>query len=279
MSQVSSPVVQAVAVPVAAPAATPRRVRPVRPEVLFGILSPLTLLVLWELCSRTGIFDQRILPAPSTVFATLVAMGREGELWQHVVHTSMRFAVGMVLGTIPGIFLGLTMGMFRWCRVIVQPIVTILYPLPRIALFPLMLILLGLNEKSNILMIALGPFFTMVICSMAGVMNIDSIYKDVATSFETKPKDLYLKVMLPAALPVIMSGVQISVGLALMTTTAVEYLNADTGLGYLIWHSWQILSLKLSLAALLAAGIMGALIFMFFQWIERRLIPWQAPSR
>jgi NitT/TauT family transport system permease protein len=90
------------------------------------------------------------------------------------------------------------------------------------------------------------------------------------------PKDMYFKVMLPAALPVIMSGVHISVGLALMTTTAVEYLNADTGLGYLIWHSWQILSLKLSLAALLAAGIMGAAIFTFFQWLESRLIPWQA---
>jgi len=256
-----------------------RAARVPRPELLFAVLSPLTLLVVWELCSRTGIFDQRILPAPTTVFAELVQLGREGELWQHVGHTSARFALGMALGTVPGIFLGLTMGMFRWCRAIVQPIVTILYPLPRIALFPLFLILLGLNEKSNILMIALGPFFTMVISAMAGVLNVDAIYKDVAQSYETKPRDLYLKVMLPAALPVIMSGVQISIGLALMTTTAVEYLNADTGLGYLIWHSWQILSLKLSLAALLAAGILGALIFMFFQWLERRLIPWQVASR
>lgn len=256
-----------------------RGVRSPLPEVAFSVLSPLALLVLWELCSRSGVFDERILPAPSVVFGTLVELAREGALWEHVGQTSWRFAVGMLLGTVPGIFLGLSMGMFRWCRVLVQPIVTIIYPLPRIALFPLFLILLGLNEKSNILMIALGPFFTMVISTMAGVLNIDPIYKDVAKSFETRPRDLYFRVMLPAAMPVIMSGVHISVGLALMSTTAVEYLNAEKGLGYLIWQSWQVLSLKLSLAALLAAGIMGAVIFALFQRLERRLIPWQAPSR
>ncbi|WP_051320747.1 ABC transporter permease [Cupriavidus sp. amp6] len=258
---------------------TTRGIKLPRPELMFSVLSPLALLVLWELCSRLGVFDERILPAPTVVLGTLAELAREGGLYEHIGQTAWRFALGMLLGTIPGIFLGLSMGMFRWCRVLVQPIVTVLYPLPRIALFPLFLILLGLNEKSNILMIALGPFFTMVICTMAGVMSIDTIYKDVARSFETRSRDLYLRVMLPAAMPVIMSGVHISVGLALMSTTAVEYLNAEKGLGYLIWQSWQILSLKLSLAALLAAGIMGAVIFALFQQLERRLIPWQPPSR
>jgi NitT/TauT family transport system permease protein len=235
--------------------------------------------VLWELLSRTGIVDARVLPAPTVVFATLWELARDGELWTHVGHTAARFAAGMLLGTIPGILLGLTMGMFKWFRVLVQPLVTILYPLPRIALFPLFLILLGLNEKANILMIALGPFFTMSISSMAAVLNLDPIYRDVAQSYETKPRDLYLRVMLPGALPVIMSGVHISIGLALMTATAVEYLNADQGLGYLIWHSWQILSLKLSLAALAAAGLLGSVVFIAFGWLERRLVPWQTHSR
>jgi NitT/TauT family transport system permease protein len=244
-------------------------------HAVMACASPLALLVLWEICSRTGLFDQRILPAPTVVFATLWELANGGELWEHMGHTAARFAVGMLLGTIPGILLGLTMGIFPWCRMLVQPLVTIVYPLPRIALFPLFLILLGLNEKANILMIALGPFFTMVISTMAAVMNLDPIYRDVARSYETPSKDLYLRVMLPAALPVIMSGVHISVGLALMTATAVEYLNAEKGLGYLIWHSWQILSLKLSLAALVAAGIMGALIFIGFRWLERKLVPWK----
>lgn len=253
--------------------------RSLHQETLLAMLSPTLLLVLWELCSRLGIVDARILPAPTVVLATLWELARGGELWEHIGHTSARFTVGMLLGAVPGIVLGLSMGMFRWCRVLVQPLVTIIYPLPRIALFPLFLILLGLNEKANILMIALGPFFTMVISTMAAVLNLDPIYRDVAESYETPPRDLYLRVMLPAALPVIMSGIHISVGLALMTATAVEYLNADKGLGFLIWHSWQILSLKLSLAALFAAGVMGAIIFVGFRWLERKVIPWQNNSR
>ena len=253
--------------------------RGMRQDTLLALASPAVLLLLWELCARFGLVDARVLPAPTVVFATLWELGREGELWEHMSQTAVRFAVGMLLGTIPGILLGLSMGIFRWCRVLVQPLVTIVYPLPRIALFPLFLILLGLDEKANILMIALGPFFTMVISTMAAVMNLDPIYREVAQSYETRPRDLYLRVMLPAALPVIMSGVHISVGLALMTATAVEYLNAEKGLGFLIWHSWQILSLKLSLAALMAAGGMGAAIFVVFRWLERHLIPWQDSNR
>jgi ABC-type nitrate/sulfonate/bicarbonate transport system permease component len=244
-------------------------------EAAFSVLTPLALLMLWEICARIGLLDQRILAAPSLVLQTLWEMAADGELWPHIGYTVGRFVIGTCIGIVPGIFLGLTMGLFPWCRAIVQPIITVLYPLPRIALFPLFLILVGLNETANVLMIAVGPFFTMVIATMAGVMNIDPIFRDVATSFDTRTKDLYLRVTLPAALPVIMSGVQISLGLGLMTTTAVEYLNADIGLGYLIWHSWQILSLRLSLASLLAAGVIGAIFYNGFQWIERKLIPWQ----
>jgi NitT/TauT family transport system permease protein len=254
----------------ASPTRQPRR------ATLCAVLSPLTVLVVWEICSRTGIVDARILTPPSLVLVRLVQMMLDGEIWPHVGYTLARFVIGTVIGVVPGIALGLTMGLFPWCRDLVQPLVTMLYPLPRIALFPLFLILVGLNETANILMIAIGPFFTMIIATMAGVLNIDPIYRDVATSFETGTKDLYWRVTLPAALPVIMSGMQISLGLALMSTTAVEYLNAEVGLGYLIWHAWQIMSLPLSLAALLAAGVIGALFYGAFQLLERKLVPWKA---
>jgi NitT/TauT family transport system permease protein len=264
-------------------AAVPREPRRRMPmpskQKTLSTISPIALLLIWEICSRYNFIDARILPPPSIVVATLIDMARQGELWEHVSYTLARFAIGTLLGVIPGIFLGLTMGLFPLFRAIVQPLVTIIYPLPRIAMFPLILILVGLNETSNILMIALGPFFTMIITTMAGVMNVDPIYRDVADSFETKTKDMYLKVMLPAALPVIMSGIQISLGLSLMTTTAVEYLNAEQGLGYLIWHSWQILSLTLSLAALVAAGVIGTIVYSSFQWLEKKLIPWQLAQK
>src|SRR5579872_4189477 len=137
---------------------------PKRPDrsVAFSFISPLTLLLVWEIGSRTGLFDRRVLPPPSAVLALLWEMARGGMLWPHVEYTLARFVAGTILGVVPGVLLGLTMGIFPWCRAVLQPIIAILYPLPRIALFPLLLIIVGLNETSNVLMVALGPFFTMV---------------------------------------------------------------------------------------------------------------------
>src|SRR5690348_7599540 len=125
-------------------------------ELLTSIGSPIILLILWEIAARTGIVDRRILPPPTIVAVTIMDMFEREHLLQHTWITTVRFAIGMVAGTIPGVLLGLTMGLFRWVRVILNPLVAMLYPVPRIALFPLVLILVGLNESSNIIMIAIG---------------------------------------------------------------------------------------------------------------------------
>jgi NitT/TauT family transport system permease protein len=256
-----------------------------RPRPSFGGISPLSfatpigLLVLWELSARLGWMDTRIVPAPSAIAGEFVNLFASGEVWPHLFATTARFLVGTIVGVVPGVLLGMTMGMFPRVRTALQPLIMLFYPLPRIALFPLMLMIVGLNENANILMIALGPFFTMLISTMAAVLSIDRLYKDVATSFNTKTTDLYFKVMLPAALPTIFSGLHISIGLALMTTTAVEFLNAETGLGYLIWHSWQILSIKLSITCLILSGLIGAIVYGMFQQLERSMLVWQADAR
>jgi len=246
---------------------------------LLSIATPLALLVLWEVSARLGWIDVRIIPAPSAIAVEFAGLFASGEIWPHLFATTVRFVVGTVVGVVPGVLLGLTMGIFPRVRAALQPLIMLFYPLPRIALFPLMLMIVGLNERANVLMIALGPFFTMLISTMAAVLSIDSLYKDVAASFRTNTRDLYFRVMLPASLPMIFSGLHISIGLALMTTTAVEFLNAETGLGYMIWHSWQILSIKLSLTCLILSGLIGALFYGLFQQIEKSLLVWQKSSR
>jgi NitT/TauT family transport system permease protein len=244
-----------------------------------SILTPVALLILWEVSARMDWMDTRIIPPPSAIAGELVTLISSGEIWPHLLATTARFLVGTVVGVVPGVLLGMTMGMFPRVRAALQPLIMLFYPLPRIALFPLMLMIVGLNERANILMIALGPFFTMLISTMAAVLSIDRLYKDVAASFNTRTRDLYFKVMLPASLPTIFSGLHISIGLALMTTTAVEFLNAETGLGYLIWHSWQILSIKLSLTCLILSGLIGAIFYGLFQQLERAMLVWQADAR
>jgi NitT/TauT family transport system permease protein len=166
------------------------------------------------------------------------------------------------------------MGLFRTPRAIVNPLVSAIYPLPRIALFPLVLLLVGLNETSYLIMVALGPVFNMLITTVAAVQNVEPIYLRVARSFQISTWDLYRLVVLPAAMPILFSGFRLSLGLGLLGVVAVEFLNTNTGLGYMIWHSWQILSLGESMAGLVTAGLIGFLLFLVVDWLEKRLLPW-----
>jgi NitT/TauT family transport system permease protein len=240
--------------------------------------SPIVFVLLWEVLSRTNILDSRIVAPPTKIIATLVTMTTQEGFLGEVGATLVRYVSGLLLGAIPGVLIGLTMGLFAWPRAILQPLVNLLYPLPHIALFPIVLILVGQNERSNLIMVALGPFFTMLIVSATAVKNIDPIYRDVATSFETNVRDLYTRIVFPAALPTIAAGVRIALGLALVSTIAVEFLVADNGIGHVIWNSWQILSLSRSVAGLAVTGVIGLASFLAFGWLERRILPWETPA-
>lgn len=247
-------------------------------ERLVAIASPLVLLLAWEVAARTNVIDARILPPPTRVVATIIDMFVNGTLAADTLYTVLRFMTGMIVGVVPGVFIGLTMGLFRWIGTALRPIVAVFYNIPRIALFPLVLILAGMNETSNILMIALGPFFTMLITAMGAVMNVDPIYRDVAKNFDTGTRDLYMMVTLPAIAPALIDGLRISVGLGLLGTIAVEFLVADSGLGHVIWNSWTVLSLTQSMAGLVVAAVIGYVFFTSIELLERAVLPWNRPS-
>jgi len=247
-------------------------------ERVFMIFSPLLLLLIWEALSRAGVLDVRIFSRPTLVAVLIWNMALDGSLWKNTAATLARLVIGMIVGVVPGLFLGLTMGLFRVPRAIINPLVSATYVLPRIALFPLVLLIIGLNETSNIVMIALGPFFIMTISAMAAVLNVDPVYLRVARSFKVSTRDMYARVVLPAAMPLIFSGLKLSLGLGLLGVISVEFLLANEGLGYMIWHSWQILSLGESMAGLLVTGLLGYLMFLALDRLERALVPWAGPE-
>ena len=247
-------------------------------ERTVGIVSPIVFLLAWEGAARLGFIDVRIIPAPTTVIVTVLDLVEHGNLIENTGDTVFRFLAGMVLGSFPGVFVGLTMGLFRWVQIIFGPIVAAFYNVPRVALFPLVLILLGLNETSNIFMIALGPFFTMLITAAGAVSSVEPIYRDVAKNFSTRPRHLYFMVILPAIAPALMDGLRISVGLGLLGTIAVEFLVGDNGLGHLIWNSWEVLSLKQSMAGLVVAALVGYVFYASLGILERFALPWHRPT-
>lgn len=243
-------------------------------ERVFAVLTPVAVVVVWEVASRVGWLDERIYSSPVGVVETSWELIGDGTLPSAVGTTLRRFFIGTSLGVIPGLMLGLTMGVSRITQAALNPIVKVVYSLPRVALFPLVLLTFGVNERSNYLMVALGPFFAMVIAAMAAVQNVDPIYLRVARSFNVNRFEMQTQVVLPAAAPGILAGLRIAIGLGLLGVVAVEFLVTQSGIGYLIWRSWQILSLGQSMAGLVAAGLLGFVLLQVVDAVERRLLPW-----
>ena len=186
-----------------------------------------------------------------------------------------RIVFGFIAGTIPGILLGLLMGMYRPFKSFFSPLLMALMPIPTLALMPLILILFGIGEISKVVTIAGSVFFPVVINTAAGVANIDSSYLDVAKNYGAGPKDFFLKIALPGALPVMMEGIQMGQAIALLTIVAAEMIGAQSGIGYLIWSSYKALNFNPMYVGLILISFFGYIFSILLRWLQHKLVPWQ----
>jgi len=245
-------------------------------ERLMNIVSPLALIGLWELCAQLGFIDVRFFPPPSKIFVVMWNMIQSGLLEKHAWASLQRLFWGILWGGIPALVLGVAMGMFRTLRVIVEPIIAATYPIPKSAILPLILLIFGLGEPSKIVMVATGVFFPILINSMAGVLEIPKIHFDVARNFGASGFQIFRTVALPGALPLIMTGVKLGVGLGLVLIAIAEMVGAKSGLGYMIWNAWEILSVETMYVGLVTIAVLGLLFTLVLNEIERLIVPWKA---
>jgi NitT/TauT family transport system permease protein len=244
-------------------------------ERILSIFSPVLLLVLWEVLVQTGLLDKRFFPAPSSIVGTFTNLVTSGDLWKHLQASITRILIGFALGAIPAIFLGISMGLFRWVRAFFSPMVASLYPIPKIAILPLIMLIFGLGEQSKWVIIAIGVFFLVLYNTMAGVMNIPNIYLDVGRNFGASRWQFYKTIALPGALPLIFTGVKLAAGVALLIIVAAEFVGAKTGIGYMIWQSWQTFSVETMYVGLVVIAILGYLVSLGLDELEHVLIPWR----
>jgi NitT/TauT family transport system permease protein len=242
---------------------------------LLPIVSPLFLLLAWEIGAMTGRVDTRFFAAPSTIAAALVGMIQTGELWTHVSISLSRIAVGFVLGVIPGVTVGLAMGLFAPMRALIQPLIDATFPIPKIALLPLFILIFGIGEESKYAIIAVSITYLVLINTVAGVRNIDRIYLDVGRNFHASRLMMFTDVALPGALPQIITGVRLAMGVALLVIVSAEFVGAKSGIGYLIWTSWQVFQVEKMYVGLLVTALLGFGSAVLLHWLERVLIPWK----
>lgn len=266
-------------VPEASDRARPRRARSSAPRTSIerhvSWLSPVALLVVWELVVRTRLLDSRFFPAPSAVLRTLGGLMVSGALFEDAAISLARIGIGFALGAAAGIVVGLLMGVSRLVRAALKPLIGVIYPIPKIAILPLVMLIFGLGEASKYVIVAIGVFFLVLLNTMAGVVNIDRIYRDVGRNFGARPTDVLLTIALPGALPLIFTGLRLAWGTALLLIVAAEFIAARSGLGYLVWNAWQTFAVEEMYAGLLTISALGLASFALFDIIERRLLPWK----
>jgi NitT/TauT family transport system permease protein len=198
-----------------------------------------------------------------------------GELYEHLKASMARMLPGFAMGAIPGIIIGLIIGLSRWARAAIDPLVSALYPVPKIALLPLVMLYFGLGDMSKIVMVALSVIFLVIINTTAGVMALDAVYFDVAKNYNAPKRKLFLRVIIPGSLPAIFVGLRLGIGVALIVLVAAEFVAARSGIGYLIWTSWEVMRIENMFVGIIVITILGLLFTQLLKEIERLALPWR----
>jgi NitT/TauT family transport system permease protein len=242
--------------------------------VLLPLVSLFGILFLWELCGRLGLLNPLFFPVPSLIVLAFFQMLAEGEIQKNLTITLFRVFTGFMIGTIPGITIGLLMGASDKLRQLLDPIVAATYPIPKLAIFPLLMVIFGIGELSKIMAIAIGCFFLTLINAMAGVRNINKVYFEVAKNYGASRRQLFFRVMLPASLPMIFTGIRIALGMSLIVVVGVEFVSANYGIGALIWNAWQTFEIEKLYVGIFICAVLGILFTLALKKMEQYLIPW-----
>lgn len=244
-------------------------------ESLLGVAIFLALAASWELLVGVGALNRVFFPPPSAVVDEAITMLRAGELQTHVRTSLTRILAGFAIGAAPGVALGVALGANRWARAAIDPLIAAFYPLPKIAILPLILILFGLGEESKIAIVAVGAFFPAIINAIAGVRGVDPVLLDAGRNFGANAWQMFWHVQLPGALPIVFAGLRLSLGTALVVIIAAEFVAAKAGLGYLIWTSWSTLVTEPMFVGLAAIAMLGVIFTWALNGVEWLVAPWR----
>ena len=229
----------------------------------------------WELLARAGWVPALFLPSPLAVLGELGEMAASGELFVHLGASLRRLALGFGLGAMAGVAVGVTVGFFSRAEAVGTPLIAATFPIPKIALLPLLILWLGIGEASKVAVIALGVFFPMAINTYTGVRQADPLLVRAAVSFGARRSSVIRKVMLPSALPMIFAGLKLGAGTALLLLVAAEMIAVESGIGFLVLHAGNLMATTKLMAGIVVLSALGLLSSWSLEALERLVIPWR----
>ncbi|MEN2740647.1 ABC transporter permease [Microbacterium sp. X-17] len=231
-----------------------------RRRTIFLILAwgtPIALFLIWELTARSGAIDVRFFPAPSTIWTSGVRAIGSGVLLDAIVATVQKLVIGYLIGVAIGVLLGLILGMSWIVRAALENMLVALYTLPKLALFPVFLLIFGFGDAPQIVLVAVSVFFVVVLSTTTAVGSVEQGYRDAASVLGANRLQLMRHVVVPAALPGIATAVRLAAGIGMLVVVGIEMVSGSNGLGYLIYQRSQVFDPGTMYAAVICAGLIG----------------------
>jgi sulfonate transport system permease protein len=244
-------------------------------HVWLRALSPLLLMVLWQIASSTGVLSSRTLAAPSQVIGSLGSLIASGELQHHLLISVGRAAKGLALAVLLGGSLALIAGLSKTGEYIVDAPVQMFRTLPVVALVPLFIIWFGIGELPKVALVTVAATFPIYLALYSGIRGVDPKLIELARVIGLSRGALIRNVILPGALPMALVGLRYSLGISLVILVVAEQVNATSGIGYLISDARDFMRTDVIVVGLLVYALLGLTVDVLVRWLERRLLAWR----
>jgi sulfonate transport system permease protein len=239
-----------------------------------GLALPAALVVVWELVARAGLVSAYVLPAFSSVLTHLGASALDGDLWIHVGASALRVGSGFLVGALIGFGAGLAVGLHREVEAYLDPFLQALRSVPSLAWVPLLLLWMGIDEAPKITLIAVGAFLPVYLNVVSGVRGVDPGLIEVGRVFGLDRARIVWRILLPASVPALFTGLRTGLGVAWLYVVAAELIAADAGLGFMLTDGRELSRSDMIFAAIALLACCGKLSDGVLEAIERRLLRW-----
>jgi len=240
-----------------------------------GLIAFIVIIGLWQLGSYYGVIGSLIMPSPAEVVRALYDLAKSGEMGQHIGASLQRLILGWLIGAGGGIVLGLAIGLFSVARAAGIPVVSALFPIPKIALLPLFIVWFGIGEPSKVATIAFGTFFPTVISTYGGVDGVDRTLIRMGQSFGLSWWSIVRKIVLPGALPAMLSGFRISASIGIILLVAAEMIGAEYGIGAYVLLAGNLFATDQLIAGVVLLSVLGLIVAWAIGRAEKWLLRWR----
>ncbi len=239
-------------------------------------LVPVLLIAIWQIASKTGLLESRILPAPSAVISAFWTLLISGELWQHVSVSAGRALSGLLIGGGLGLLLGLLNGSSKIASNLLDTTLQMVRNIPALALIPLVILWFGIDESAKLFLVAVGVFFPIYINTYHGIRSVDPQLIEMGKSYGLSHWQLYKDIILPGAMPSILVGLRFALGLVWVLLIVAETISAQSGIGYMTMNAREFLQTDIVLVGILLYALLGKLADVLAQGLEKYLLRWHS---